>query len=72
MLLNAHERKALRVELNIEVMYGRIMLQFYIFYNRDHDQEALISPTSDIPFCLVKVCKGSSKYSVLKCSVVLF
>lgn len=72
MLLNAHELKALRAELNNEATYGRIMLQFYIFCNRDHDQEALISPTSDIPFCLVKVCEDSSKYSILKCSVVLF
>lgn len=50
MLLNAYELKDLRVELNNELIYGRIILQFYIFCNRDHDQEALISPTSDIPF----------------------
>lgn len=37
MLLNACELKPLRVELNNELMYGRIMPQFYIFCNRDHD-----------------------------------
>lgn len=67
MHLNACEFKPLRVELKIELLYERIMLQFYIFCNKDHDQEALISPTSNVPFCLVKVCEDSSKYSMLKC-----
>lgn len=71
-MLSAYELKALRIELNNELIYERIMLQFYIFCNRDHDQGALISLTSDSHFCLVKVCEDSSKYCMLKCSVVCF
>lgn len=42
LFLNAHKLKALRVEPNNDVMYGRIRLQFQLFCNTYHDQNALI------------------------------